>query len=243
MLTKLRAASLRACCAIVACILFALPCVARETLTGFQDGPSTGEGLVSPILSLALGASNSVVVRPLASYAYYDTLDSSGAVETTSPQASYGISYRYSGGKVVFDIGPAFEVLSLETKTFIGKTTDQMLMGAAFATHLYYQATAFTSINVAANYDQANRYSWSHVALKERVTDLEFRNSWAMLMGADVTEQGNSSVRQLSAGGLVEFAFDQGAALQFRAGAAWLDFAGQKRNAGAYAGLTLAEHF
>jgi len=64
------------------------------------------------------------------------------------------------------------------------------------------------------------------------------------LLGADVTEQGNTEVRQLSAGALLEFAFDKGeAALQFRAGCAWLDFAGQSSNAGAYAGLTLSQRF
>jgi hypothetical protein len=236
---------LRACfAAAVAWILSTTPCAARENVTAFDGGPSTGEGFVQPILSLALNGANSLVVRPTASYTYYDTRDSAGAVDTTSPEASFGIGYRYTGGKLVFDIGPAFEVLSQEHKTLIGKTTDQMLMGAAFATHLYYQATPFVSINVAANYDEANGYSWSHAAIKQRLTDLDFQDVGAFLLGADVTEQGNSAVRQLSAGGLLEFAFGKGeTALQFRAGCAWLDFAGRSGDAGAYAGLTLSQHF
>ncbi len=230
--------------AAAAWILLIAPCAARETVTGFQGGPSTGEDFVAPIMSLKLDTKSSVVVRPTASYVYYGTRDDTGAMMTTAPQASFGIGYRFTGTKLVFDIGPAFEVLSQERKTLIGKTTDQMLMGAAFATHLYYQATPFTSINVAANYDEANGYSWSHAAIKERVTDLEFQNAWALLLGADLTEQGNTAVRQLSAGGLLEFAFDKGeTALLFRAGCAWLDFAGQSSNAGAYAGLTLSQRF
>src|SRR5215467_748508 len=109
---------LRACFAAAAAwILSTAPCVAREDVTGFDGGPSTGEGFVQPVLSLALNGTNSLVVRPTASYVYYDTRDSTGAVETTLPQASFGVGYRYTGGKVVFDIGPGFEVLSQERKT------------------------------------------------------------------------------------------------------------------------------
>src|SRR5262249_40569746 len=147
------------CFAAAVLTLMSAPAAAHDNVTGFISGPSTGEGNVTPLFSLHLVGANSFVLRPTANYSYYDTRDSTGAVETTSPQASFGLGYRYTGNRLVFDIGPAFEVLSLETKTFIGKTTQQMLMGAAFATHLYYQATPFTSINIASNYDQANRYS------------------------------------------------------------------------------------
>ena len=231
------------CFAAAALTLLSAPAAAHDSVTGFTSGPSTGEGNVDPLFSLHLNGANSLVVRPTANYIYFDTRDATGAVETTSPQASYGLGYRYTGNRLVFDIGPAFQVLSQETKTFIGKTTQQMLMGAAFATHIYYQATPFTSINIAANYDQANRYSWSHAAIMERVTDLDSREAGAVLLGADVTEQGNSDVRQVSTGGVLEFAFDHGETLQLRAGCAWLNFAGQSSNTGAYAGLTLSQRF
>ena len=234
-----------ALCGLVALLVLAAPCAAQELVAGFEGGPSTGDAFFTPIFRVPLNTTNAVTLKPSASYLYYDTRGKTGQeTKISAPGASFGVGYRYTGTDVTFDIGPAFEVL-WQTKRPTGKlSTKETLIGVAFAADLYYQATRFTSLNLVATYDQPNRYYWSRATIKERVTDFEFKNSWSMSLGADVTDQGATDVHQLSGGGLVEFDFDKGqTALQLRGGYSWLAFADHTHDQRPYAGATLYHHF
>src|SRR5215467_15501721 len=100
------------CVAIAgALILLTEPCTAQEIVTGFEGGPSIGEGFLTPIFSMPLNDTNAITFKPSANYLYYETRGKLGETKITAPGASFGIGYRYTGTDVTFDIGPAFEVL------------------------------------------------------------------------------------------------------------------------------------
>jgi hypothetical protein len=234
-----RASIPRICCGLIALVLFTLPCAAQEIVTGFEGGPSIGEGFITPIFSVPLGTMNAITIKPSANYLYYDERNlAAGETKVTAPSASLGVGYRFTGNEVTFDIGPSVEVIWQKKKSLkVKSTTSQTLFGAGFAADLYYQMTGSTSLNLAGSYDQPNRYYWSRGTLKQKITDLLF-------LGADVTYQGSSDVHQVSGGGLVELDFDQGAtALQFRGGYGWLTFADGTKDQRPYAGVTLYHHF
>jgi hypothetical protein len=234
-----RASIPRICCALIALVLFTLPCAAQEIVTGFEGGPSTGEGFITPIFSVPLGSMNAITIKPSANYLYYDERNRvAGETKITAPSASLGVGYRFTGNEVTFDIGPSLEVIWQKKKSTTAKLTkSQTIIGAGFAADLFYQMTNATSVNLSGSYDEPNRYYWSRGTLKQKITDLLF-------LGADVTYQGSTDVHQWSTGGLVELDFDQGAtALQFRGGYGWRSFADGTNDQRPYAGLTLYHHF
>jgi len=208
--------------AAAAWILLIAPCAARETVTGFQGGPSTGEDFVAPIMSLKLDTKSSVVVRPTASYVYYGTRDDTGAMMTTAPRhRSHRLSLQPAPSSC--STSDRLRGAHQSARRLIGKTTDQMLMGAAFG-RILLPGDAVTSINVAANYDEANSIPGRTHAIKQRVTDLEFQDAWALLLGADLTEQGipPCAIERRRASGV---RLRQGeTALYFAPGCAWLDY-------------------
>ena len=230
------------CGGFIGLVLLTTPCAAQEIVTGFEGGPSIGEGFVTPIFSVPLDTMNAITIRPSAGYLYYDERNRTlGETKVTSPIASLGVGYRFTGNEVTFDIGPALEVIWQKKKSTLGpirrSATSQTLIGAGFAADLYYQMTSATSLNLVGTYDQPNRYYWSRGTLKEKITDLLF-------LGADLTYQGSTDVHQVSGGGLVELDFDQGAtALQLRGGYGWLTFADGTKDQRPYFGATLYHHF
>jgi len=233
---------LRACCGLGALLFLTNVSAAQEIVTGFEGGPSIGEGFFTPVFSVPLNTANAITIRPSASYLYYDERSRTiGETKVTAPAASLGVGYRYTGTDVTFDIGPAIEVIWQKKKPAIGKQTNQTLIGAAFAADLYYQMTQTTGLNLVATYDQSNRYYWSRGTIKERLSNSD---AFAVFLGADVTDQGATDVQQLSGGGLVELDFDRGTtALQIRGGYSWLTFSDSSKDQRPYFGATLYHHF
>jgi Cellulose biosynthesis protein BcsS len=224
--------------------LIALPAGAQEVVTGFEGGPSSGMAFVSPVFSNPLGTSSAFVIRPTASYLYYEKRNALGETKITAPGASLGLGYRYSDGRFMLAVGPAFEVLWERRKNLLGPDTKDTLVGVMFAGDLSYQATPVTNVNLSASYDQTNQYYWSRAGVKQQVTDLQFDKSWALLLGAEVTGQGDKDVQQLGGGGVVEFAFDKGqTGFQIRGGYSWLSFADHSREARPYLGTGLYHRF
>jgi outer membrane protein assembly factor BamA len=232
------------CYATIAILLLSSSCIAQEVVTGWEGGPSTGYGFISPMFSIPVTTTDSVVVKPTAGYLYYDTHELGGVTKVTSPGVSLGLGYRYSGPRLTVDIGPAIEVLWERKAPAIGPDTNETLVGTLLAGDAFFQATPLTNFNLIASYDQTNRYFWSRAGVKQRVTDLQFQNPWALLLGAEVTGQGNKDIRQYGVGGLVEFAFDKlQTSLQIRAGYSWIDFSDHTKDSRPYIGAGLYHHF
>jgi hypothetical protein len=230
-------------CALLA-IFIALPATAQEVNTGFEGGPSSGMVFVSPIFSLPFGTNSAFVIRPTASYLYYEKRNALGETKITAPGASLGLGYRYSEGRFTFAVGPALEVLWERRKNLLAPDTRERLVGVIFAGEASYQAMPLTNVDLSASYDQTIQYYWSRVGVKQQVTNLQFDKSWALLVGAKVMGQGDKDVQQLSGGGLVEFAFDKGqTGLQIRGGYSWLNFADHSRDTKPYVGAGLYHRF
>jgi len=124
------------------------------------------------------------------------------------PGASLGIGYRYTGTDVTFDIGPAIEVL-WQRKKRLGKSTEQTLIGGPFAADLYYQVTRFTGVTsprpiISRTAITGRRH------LSQRVTDLEFKDSWALLIAPMSPSGRDRRAPAEGGGGLFEIAFDKG---------------------------------
>ncbi len=217
---------------------------AQEVVVNYEGSPAVGYASIAPTFHVALYGPDSIIVRPTVSYLYYETRDTSGTVKFRSPGASVELGYLYSTPTFTFDIGPALEVLWQETVPTAGPIARQTLFGVLAAGELSWQITPLTSFDLLANYDQNNRYFWSRTGLKERVTDRDFSGPMGLLLGAELTGQGNSNIQQYSAGPLVEIAFDSGhTSLQLRGGYSRIDYANHTSDSRPYFGAALYHQF
>jgi hypothetical protein len=217
-------------------IVLARSAAAQELIAGFEGGPSYGLGSVSPIFSVPFDATQAVIIKPTVSYLYYEKRTLLGESQITAPALSLGLGYRYNDEKFAFAAAPSIQVLWERQKNLFGPDTNRTRFGVLFAGDASYQAGPLTDLNVSASYDQANRYYWSRAGVKQRVTDLQFENTWALLLGPEGTLQGDKDVRQLSGGGVVEIDFKNATGFQIRGGYSWLSFADHSSDARPYFG-------
>jgi len=220
------------------------PVTADELVGGWEGGPHNGYGFASPTFAIPLTHGNEAIIKPTAGYLYYDYRDAGGVTNVTEPKLSLEAGYRYSGARVTATIGPMIEVLWERKVPQFGPHTDRTHVGAALAGDLYLQATRLTSLSLGASYDAIDRYSWGRASVKRRVTDLSFSAPFAVLVGAEVTGQGNKDVGQFGGGGIVEFAFDKGeSSVQIHGGYSELSFSDHSTDSRPYIGVGLYHHF
>src|SRR5258708_36544477 len=106
-------------------VLGALPAGAREVVTGFEGGPSSGLGFVSPIFSFPLGMTDAIIVKPAVNYLYYEKRTVLGETKITAPALSLGVGYRYSDRPFAFAVGPAIKLLWERRRNFFGPDTSK----------------------------------------------------------------------------------------------------------------------
>src|SRR5882762_808726 len=221
-----------------------LACAAQEVMAGWEGNSFSGNGAVSAAFAIPLSQTSAIMIRPAASYLYYDVRQTGLVTQVTAPALSLGIGYRYSDTRVTFDISPAIQVLWERRKMIGGSTTEQRRVGAGIASGLSFQATPLTSLSLLAGYDTSNKYFTSRAGIKQRVTDLQLQKPWWVQVGAEVIAQGNNEARQLSGGGLAEIDFDQGrSAFQLRAGYAWFTYPDHSTLERPYLGAGLYHRF
>ena len=187
---------------------------------------------------------SAIILRPTASYLYYDVRQIGLTTRVTAPALAFGVGYRYFTDRVTFDIGPAIQVLWEQRKVVGGMSSNRTLIGASVGASLSLLATPTTSLNFAAAYDEANRYYSARTGIKQRVTDLKLTKPWWLALGAEVIAQGNYESQQVSTGGLAELDFDQGrSALQLRAGYSWFTYPDHSKLERPYLGAAVYHRF
>jgi len=233
------------CAVLATCVVSSEPAVAQEVVAAWEGNSFSGNGVLGTAFQIPMSTTSAIMVRPTASYLYYDVRQL-GVVSThvTAPSVSLGLGYRYSDGRVTFDIGPSVQVLWERRKTVAGFSTEKTHVGAGIASAVSLQFTPLTSVSLLAGYDTANKYFASRAGIKQRVTDFQLQKPWWLLVGAEVIGQGNDEAHQISAGGLTELAFDQGrSALQLRAGYSWFNYPDHSKIERPYVGAGLYHRF
>ncbi len=192
---------------------------AQEFVAGWEGGPSSGYTFASPIFSIPKDGKHKLVIRPTISYLYYDSRGADGTTKVRSPGFSLQVGYRRQTERLSLTIAPGVEVRRDRRTLPTGEKVEKTQVGAVIGADAFYQATRFTNLNFIASYGAANRYLFTRAGIKQQVTNKESSKPVSLLVGAEVTGQGNQDIKQYGAGGLFEVAFPKKPmSLQFRAG-------------------------
>lgn len=219
---------------LLARILIALSLIpangnAQELVGGWEGGSGNGYAFVAPIFSFPKSGEGAAwVVRPSASYLYYETRDAAGVTDVRSPGAALSIAWRWRTPQLTVTLGPGFESRWERRTLPSGAVISNTRTGVTVAADAYWQATPLTRLIWSASYGDSDRYYWSRVGFARQLATGDSKNKAALAVGADVTVQGNPDITRHQAGGLLEVNFLQArSSLQLRAGYS------QSRNAGA----------
>ena len=201
---------------------------AQELVGGWEGGPSNGYAFAAPIFSFPKSSEGSAwVLRPAASYLYYETRDVTGVTDVRSPGASLGVAWRWRSPQLTASIGPGYESRWERRTLPSGAVINQTKTGATVAADVYWQAAPLTRVTWSGSYGDSDQYYWSRVGLARQLATVDANNKTALSVGADVTVQGNPDIARQQAGGLLEVNFLKArSSLQLRAGYS------QSRNAG-----------
>jgi hypothetical protein len=203
---------------------------AQELVAGWEGYGQRGYGMISPSYSFNLnphsgvqgvfnGPSYSFLVRGSASYLYYQTSNTSGITQVTSPGVSWGGALRLQTRRLSLTFGPSYEVRWTQDKLPTAQVTHTLEHGIMAQGDAYFQATPLTNVNGIISYENSNGYLWSRFGVVRQVTNPHFTAPHALSIGAEFTAQGNNQILVYEGGGLFEIAFlREHVSLSFRGG-------------------------
>jgi hypothetical protein len=229
-----------------AVLLLATWCSAsgQELVGGWEGGPANGYSFIAPVFSIPGSGPHSFVVRPTASFLYYNYRDSGGMTDVTSPGIGVLLGYRLRTRRLTLTAGPGVEARWDHRRFADGTTLDKPQLGATAQAEAFFQANPLTNLNLIGSYGQANRYTWIRGGLKRQVTNRNFKAPTALLLGPEITAQGNRDARQYQAGAVMELAFLRAhGSVQFRSGYARLEFRDASVKVRPYFGVGLYRSF
>ncbi len=205
--------------------VFSLAACGQELIGGWEGGPANGYSFGSSVFSFPASGSGSFVVRPTASFLYYNYRDSEGFTDVTSPGIGITMGYRLRAGRLTLTAGPGVETRWEHRRYAGGGKLDKTQLGATALGEAFFQANRLTNLNVISNYTQNDRYTWIRGGLKRQVTNRDFERATALLVGPEITGQGNRDVREYQTGGVLEWALlASHVSIQFRSGYSRLQF-------------------
>ncbi len=222
----------------LAAVTLATGAQAQELVGGWEgDGPD-GYAFLSPAWGVDLGGGDSLVFRGAASYLYYTTHDAGGSTDVSSPGGSLGLAFRYRTPRLTLTFGPGYEARQTRRSPATGTSETVQERGFTLQGDAYFQATRLTTLTAIASYGDANRYAWARAGLKRQVTNTSFTEPTALLLGVELTGQGNYEIHTAQAGGLLEVAFLKAhGSLQLRGGFSRSTYRDGSRQQRAYFGL------
>jgi hypothetical protein len=231
---------------VLLAVTFALPsgeAVAKGDLTlGWQGGPSNGDASASYAFGFPMTSTSAIQVVPSADYIYYAAHQGGAKTNTNSPGASLGVQYAYDSDRLSFDVGPAIDVVWQDRKVGSGPKKNTTLESSTLAgpganADLTYNFSEATSLDLSASYEQPDRYYWTRAGLEQRIAHA---GSFSILLGPEVSLEGNNLFHQTGGGVVTEFAFDNsGTSLQLRGGYAGVSYSDSTNTTGAYVGVAL----
>ncbi len=146
-----------------------------------------------------------IATRLSGSYLYYNFPENAGETKVKSPGVTLLIGPRFSGERVSLTVmaGTEARTIKRETDSPAGKskTSEDKIspvINGALSAKLG-QRWDFLGI---ANYDSANKYTWTRGSLKYRISE---QNRPAIIfLGPEVTIQGNRDITSVQGGGIIE---------------------------------------
>ena len=229
--------------AVVAVVLPNDEALAKDDLNlSWEGGPSNGDASASYTFGIPMTSTSAIQVVPSADYIYYAAHQGGAKTNTNSPGASLGVQYAYESDRLSFDIGPAIDVVWQDRKVGSGPKKNTTLASSTLAgpganADLTYNFSDATSLDLSASYEQPDRYYYTRADLAQRIAHA---GSFAVLLGPEVSIQGNNLFHQTGGGVVAEFAFDtSGTSLQLRGGYAGVSYSDSTNTTGAYVGVAL----
>jgi hypothetical protein len=178
-----------------------------EMVTGWEGNDDQGYGFLNPSYSLALDENRFLVFRGGVNYLYYEFDDLNGRTKVRSPAIEAGVSYRWTGKRISLTVGPGYEVRDTERTFADGRSREDTEKGFNLQGSLFFQATPLTNLNFLGSYSDSNEYIWSRLGIKRQLTNTNFQESRSLILGLEVTGEGNDDTTRYSAGLLFEMAF------------------------------------
>jgi cellulose biosynthesis protein BcsS len=160
----------------------------------------TGVGYIHP-----LTPASALATRVSVGYLYYRFPENGGETKVTSPGATLLLGPRFSGQGVSLTLTAGAEASTIirETATPAGPVrTTENKVSAVLNGSLWKQLGTYWDLLYLANYEAANKYTWTRGTVKYRVTRQE--KTASVFVGPEVTVQGNSDITSFQGGGMVE---------------------------------------
>ena len=188
-----------------------------ELVGGWEGTLNRGYAFAAPAFRTALDEDVTLLVKPAASYLYYDIPADDGPTEVSSPGASLGLAVRYATPRVATTLGTGYEVRDTERQFPDGRREHETEKGLATQADGFYQATPKVNLSTIAAYSWANDYVWVRLGAKRQLSNFDYAGPSTLHVGLEATVQGNDDVESGALGLVFEVA-GRRSSLQLRTG-------------------------
>lgn len=184
-------------------------------IAGYEwDTHGSSYGFVGPHYTHPFGSGDVAwTARVFGNYLTYEFSDTTKTTKVRAPGASASVGLKF-GTKNYFAVsaGPSVSWRKTTVTPNVGveTETDETRTGLNFGGDIYANPTPKSNIQILGNFNTADKYSWGRVGAKVDVAP-------KAAIGGEVILQGNSDIKSVQFGGLIEVRPSQ-TSLMFRAG-------------------------
>lgn len=215
-----------------------------ELIGGWEGESDRGYGFLMPVVIVDLEPRRALVVSGSLNHLRYPVPGPGGVTEVESPGADFSLGYRWRKPRLTATFGPGFSSKRTTRRAPNGVESRETESGLTAQGTLFVDATPLTNLNLIASYSDANEYLWSRAGAKRRLTNRDSSRPRSLLLGVELTLQGNDEVESRSLGGLLEIAFHRArGSLQLRTGYSDVELADGSTRSEPYLGVGFYKAF
>ena len=179
------------------------------------DTHGSSYGFFGPHYTHPFGSGNVAwTARVFGNYLRYEFSDTTKTTKVRAPGGSASVGLKFgTTNYFAVSAGPSVSWRKTTVKTNAGaeNTTDETRTGVNFGADIYGNPTPKSNIQVLGNFNTADKYSWGRVGAKVDVAP-------KVAVGGEVIAQGNTDIKSVQFGGLIEVRPASQMSLMFRAG-------------------------
>ena len=179
------------------------------------DTHGSSYGFFGPHHTHPFGSNNVAwTARVFGNYLTYEFSDATSTTEVKAPGASASVGLKFgTTNYFAVSAGPSVSWRTETVTTNAGLKTDtkDTRVGVNIGGDIYTNPTPKSNIQVLGNFNTADKYSWGRVGAKVDVAP-------KVAVGGEAIVQGNSDIKSVQFGGLIEVRPASQMSLMFRAG-------------------------
>jgi hypothetical protein len=178
---------------------------------GFEaDTHDTGYAFAGPSYVKPFRPNVAWVAGANLNYLYYEYANGPGHTNVRSPGVNAMGGVRFGTGSYLQLLaGPGFKRRFVETVDESGNTlrsSRDIKVGLNLGADAYINPTRHNNIFGMVRYGAEDRYTWTRLAYKEQISNLDWSRKYASFVGAEVIGQGNNDIRSTQVGAFYEIA-------------------------------------